>query len=205
MTATSERRVLELQRAYVEACSAFAQAERARLEAELNARKEQLQRLSDELRRASRALHQARARLRAAEALLATERSRLEHDFEELLALPGVREVEVHGTRITVLTEPIVLEHQGVRYRIGDFALELDLERGITVRNLHNTGSRSHWDHPHVQGGLPCLGNLRDGLEKLLGACQLVPLVSMLLQFLETYTPDTAYCSIDLWQREADR
>ena len=73
------------------------------------------------------------------------------------------------------------------------------LFNGIRVVNLNNASPKSGWDHPHVQAGQPCLGNLREGFEKLLGECTLVPLVAMLLQFLETYTPATAYCSIDLW------
>jgi hypothetical protein len=188
-----------VQAAYVAACVGHAHAERERLHDEINTRQTQVARLSQELRAASRALHQARARLKGAEAVLASERARLERDFADLRALPSVRSVEVDGTRIRVRTEPIVIQHADRRYRMGEFALDLDLEHGIQVRNLHNAGQKRGWDHPHVQVGQPCLGNLRDGFEKLLAECQLVPLVAMLLQFLETYTPETAYGPIELW------
>jgi len=107
----------------------------------------------------------------------------------------------VQGSVIRVLTDEIVVEHEGQRYKIGRFGLELDLEAGLRVVNLENTGDRSSWDHPHVQAGLPCLGNLREGFEKLLGECQIVPLVSMLIQFLDTYNPETAYCPIEHWEK----
>ena len=140
--------------------------------------------------------------LTAAESVIASDRLQFERDYEDLLTLPGVRGVEVHGHAVTVHTEPIIIDWEGARYRIGEFALLLDFEHGIQIVNLKNTGPKVGWDHPHVQGHLPYLGNMRDGFEKLLGECQLVPLVSMMLQYLETYHPDTAYTPIEQWQRE---
>lgn len=187
--------------AFVRSCIAYAEAERARLQGEVRARAEQVSELSAQLRAAGRSLHAARQQLSALEAALVGERVQLEEDFDQLGSLPRVRAVEVEGSLVRVLTDAIAIEHGGQRYRIGEFALELDLERGVRVVNLNNTGHKSGWDHPHVQAGLPCLGNLRSGFEKLLGECQLVPLTSMLVQFLETYNPETAYCSIELWER----
>jgi hypothetical protein len=109
--------------------------------------------------------------------------------------------VEVNGSAVRVLTEEIIIKHEGQRYKIGRFALELDLKEGLRAVNLENTGDKSAWDHPHVQASLPCLGNLRDGFEKLLGECQIVPLVSMLVQFLGSYNPETAYCPIEHWEK----
>jgi hypothetical protein len=187
--------------AYVQACLKAAEAELARLEAEVASSSEQVAQLSARLRAASRELHLARARRQVVRALLASERERLAVDFDQLVALPGVRSVEVNRGRFRVLTETIYLKHAGATNRIGDFALELDLERGSRIQNLANSGAKAGWDHPHVQAQMPCLGNLRDGFEKLLGELQLAPLISMLLQFLETYDPATAYCSIDQWER----
>ncbi|MBI4492071.1 MAG: hypothetical protein HY690_04690 [Chloroflexi bacterium] len=189
--------------AYARACVAQGEAEVERLRAEVRASAERVTQLSAQLRAASRAIHAARTRLGALEALLATEQARFEQEFEQLATFPKVRGVEMDGALIRVLTDTIYLDHLGRRYRIGEFALELDLDRGIRTINLSNTGQKSGWDHPHVQAGLPCLGNLRDGFEKLLGEYQVVPLVSMLIQFLETFNPDTAYGPIDLWEKVA--
>ena len=180
---------------------AYAETERERTEKEINKEAERLSQLSAQLRSASRSLHASRRRLVALKEVLATERVQLERDFDQLVLLPHVRAVEVQGSVIRVLTDEIVVEHEGQRYKIGRFGLELDLEAGLRVVNLENTGDRSSWDHPHVQAGLPCLGNLREGFEKLLGECQIVPLVSMLIQFLDTYNPETAYCPIEHWEK----
>jgi hypothetical protein len=187
--------------AFVTSCMAYAESEREQLENEINRGTEQVSQLSAQLRSASRSLHAARGRLRAFKAILATERAQLERDFDQLESLPHVLGVEIDGPAIRVLTDEIIITHEGQRYKIGRFALELNLKHGLRVVNLENTGDRSAWDHPHVQANLPCLGNLRDGFEKLLGECQLVPLVSMLVQFLHGYNPETAYCPIEHWEK----
>jgi hypothetical protein len=186
---------------FVNTCVAHAESEVEQIEKEINSGVERISRLSAELRSASRSLHSARRRLLCFKAILATERAQLERDFDQLESLPQVRGVEVHGSAIRVLTDEVIIRHEGQCYKIGRFALELDLTQGLRVVNLENTGDRSAWDHPHVQANLPCLGNLRDGFEKLLGECQIVPLVSMLVQFLGSYNPETAYCPIEHWQK----
>jgi hypothetical protein len=180
---------------------AYAESEREQVEKEINKGVEQVSQLSAQLRSASRSLHAARRRLLALKTILATERAQFERDFDQLESLPYVRGVEVNGSAVRVLTEEIIIKHEGQRYKIGRFALDLDLKEGLRVVNLENTGDKSAWDHPHVQASLPCLGNLRDGFEKLLGECQIVPLVSMLVQFLESYNPETAYCPIEHWEK----
>lgn len=180
---------------------AYAESEQKQLEEEIQKTAEQISRLSDQLRSASRTLHSARRRLAACKAILANERAQFERDFDQLTSLPLVRSVEVDGSMIRVLTDDIIIEHEAQRYRIGRFAIELDLEKGIKIVNVENSSKKSAWDHPHVQANLPCLGNLRDGFEKLLGECQIVPLVSMLLQFLGSYNPETAYGPIEHWER----
>ena len=187
--------------AFVNSCMAYAESEREQVEKEINKGVEQVSQLSAQLRSASRSLHAARRRLLAFKTILATERAQFERDFDQLESLPYVRGVEVNGSAVRVLTGEIIIKHEGQRYKIGRFALELDLKEGLRVVNLENTGDKSAWDHPHVQASLPCLGNLRDGFEKLLGECQIVPLVSMLVQFLGSYNPETAYCPIEHWEK----
>ena len=55
------------------------------------------------------------------------------------------------------------------------------------------------WIHPHVQGDLPCLGNARVGVEKLLGDLQFVPAAQVMIRFLSTYDEETAYCDLGQW------
>jgi len=192
----------EQRQAYVAACLHDVERERVRLRDQLETRRAELNRVSTELRMISRELHAGRKKLAALEEEATEERARFERDFDELLALPGVRRVEAVGSMIRVLTEPIWIEYEGHRYLIGEFAMELGLDFGIKMVNLNNTSWATGWDHPHVQGGYPCLGNLKEGCEMLLGEYQLVPLVSLLLQFLESYDRVSAYGPITLWKRQ---
>jgi hypothetical protein len=203
VTAAADPAILsEARQAYVAACLHDVDRERVRLRDQLETRRAELTRLSNEMRGLSRELHLGRKRLAGLEEEEAQERARFERDYDDLVALPGVRRVEAVGSMIRVLTEPISIENEGHRYRIGEFAIELGLDFGIRVVNLNNTSWASGWDHPHVQGGYPCLGNLKEGCEMLLGEFQLVPLVSLLLQFLESYDRVSAYGPITLWKRE---
>lgn len=187
-------------RAFAEACMRHSETELLRAEAELEASQSRVSDLSRELVRTVRATHAARLRLDALRQATSEERTRRERDFEDLLKLPRVKGASVDGGVIRVLTEPVILEHEGNSYLIGEFALELDLAGDVKVRNLKNTITKGGWEHPHVQGKVPCLGNLRDGVLKLLGELELVPLVSMLIQFLESYVPETAYCGVESWR-----
>jgi hypothetical protein len=193
---------VDARQAYVATCLHDVERERVRLRDQLETRRTELSRISTELRNLSRELHLGRRKLATLEAEAVEQRARFERDYDELLQLPGVRRVEAVGSMIRVLTEPVAIEHEGHRYRIGEFAIELGLDFGVRIVNLNNTSWATGWDHPHVQGGYPCLGNLKEGVEMLLGEFQLVPLVSLLLQFLESYDRVSAYGPITLWKRE---
>jgi hypothetical protein len=187
-------------RAYADACLAHLGAELACLAETIVDEQARVDRLSRDLVTASRSLHTARFRRRALEESMSRARAGLETAFDRLLALSGVQRVEVDGHVIRVDTAPVVVQHADRSYLVGRFELDLDLEGEVTIRNVENTITRGGWEHPHVQGGIPCLGNLRDGIMKLLGECELVPLTSMLLQFLEAYDADTAYAEITRWE-----
>lgn len=186
--------------AYAQACQRIGEAEVQRLREAVGQREAELAQLGDRLRVVSREHHRTRQRLTEAERTTASEQLRFERDFDALVALPHVGRIDVDGGRIRITTDPIELEHDGRRFRVGIFAVDIDIERGVHMTNLQNTSASTGWDHPHVQGTVPCLGNLQEGCELLLGQLEIVPLVALLLQFLETYNPATAYGPITLWE-----
>jgi hypothetical protein len=188
--------------AFVTGCMAFGESASMRLAAEIADGEASIARLAGELRTKTRELHESRRRLAGLRLVATSDAARFEQDYDELIRLPGVARVEVSGTTVHVTTDPIDIVTGERTYRIGPFAIdmELDLHDEIRIRNLANTSQRDGWDHPHIQAGLPCLGNLRTGCEILLGDLQVVPLVSLLLQFLGTYDPASAYAPISLWQ-----
>lgn len=186
-------------RAYVRLLESFLNKERQRNEDELSAARKRVEALSKDLALAVRAVHGARRSSRDLIEPAGVSQEEREREYHSLLDLPGVRGVEVGESVVTIRTDPLVLEHEGDRNLIGEFALDLDLEGSIAIRNLANTISKGGWEHPHVQGGVPCLGNLRNGMMKLLGEYELVPLAAMLIQFLQSYDPETAYCPVEMW------
>ena len=119
--------------------------------------------------------------------------------FEIIVALPGVRDVAEDGSCLRLETEPVVIDWEGRRYALGAFRLSLDLAGDVRVDSLEHLGPKSGWDHPHVQDGLPCLGNLRPGILKLIADFELALAAQLLLDFLTTYQPETAYTPIEGW------
>lgn len=186
--------------AYAQACQRIGEAEVQRLREAVAQREAELAQLGARLRVVSREHHRTRQRLTEAERTAASDQLRFERDFDSLVALPHVGRIDVDGGRIRITTDPIELEHDGRRFRVGSFAIDIDIDRGVHMTNLENTSASTGWDHPHVQGTVPCLGNLQEGCELLLGQLEIVPLAALLLQFLETYNPATAYGPITLWQ-----
>jgi hypothetical protein len=110
----------------------------------------------------------------------------------------GVREVEPYAGGVRLVTTPIEVAHAGTRYRLGCFQIDLAETGAITVRNL--TDPYGLYDHPHVWDGRPCLGNVREGLAKLVAEYQWVAAAEVLLDFLRTVTPRDWYVPVTHWK-----
>jgi hypothetical protein len=124
----------------------------------------------------------------------------LAHDAEILRELPGVATVAFREDGVEIVTAPITIRRGGHAHDIGRFRLELSPRTGARVFLVEQPpGVGAAWIHPHVQGDLPCLGNARVGVDKLLGDLQLVPAAQVMLRFLETYDAETAYCDLSAW------
>jgi hypothetical protein len=140
---------------------------------------------------AVRRLNQLRARPDATEFAIA--------ELARLQAVRGVRAVQATDSALRVETERIVIAWDDRHYDLGAYCLVLDLDGDVRVESLDGGGPKSHWDHPHVQDGLPCLGNLRAGLLKLIAEYELALATQVLIDFLRTYVPDAAYSPIEGW------
>ena len=166
---------------------------------------------AEELRRAGEAVEDLSARLRAAVRRLHDLRGR-DQELGELRAadfaadaavlreLPGVVDVAVTDSGVALQTGPVSIERDGRTHAIGRFRVELSPADGVRVFLVAQPpGVGVAWIHPHVQADLPCLGNARVGVEKLIGDLQLVPAAQVMLRFLETYDAETAYCDLSAW------
>ena len=153
--------------------------------------------LSCRLTHETRHLAACRRRLRVLEGETA-ELARAADDLARLETLEGIREVEAHAGGIRLVTAPIEVAHGGVRYQLGCFQIDLAETGAITVRNL--TDPYGLYDHPHVWDGRPCLGNVREGLAKLVAEYQWIAAAEVLLDFLRTVTPRDWYVPVTHWK-----
>lgn len=124
----------------------------------------------------------------------------IEREFEQILRMEGVAIVRIEPEYsvdgkvpiITVYTERILQEFDGVNYDIGSFRIKIDTSKlgRESVRFIQD--SRGNYTHPHA---LPvvqepaavqvCFGNdLNEPINKLVTDFELVPLVHLLLTFL---------------------
>ena len=173
------------------------EAERLRQRAIVERSGARVENLAAELRSAVRALHDARRQLAALDDPSAATDPILDLPIATLHDVASVAEVD---DRLIVVTRPLVLSHAGEDHDIGAFEIELSHDRGARIRSASSPdGRRGAWIHPHVQGDLPCLGNARVGVEKLLGLGEVAAAVDVLIGFLRTYDAETAYCSIGNW------
>jgi hypothetical protein len=121
----------------------------------------------------------------------------LARDFDRIASLPGVVDVEVREEVLRVFTEPIVIEYGFRRYRLGRFRLDLHFDGRIFVRNL--TGRYETYDHPHVDNGRPCLGNIQEWTQRLLAQREFAAATEILLQYLRTVNPADWRKAVTFW------
>ncbi len=183
--------------AYVEQRQRGLREETRFVEEEVRASEHALEELSRRLTQEARQLAACRRRLRVLQGE-AAEAAEAAVDWRRLQGLEGVRDVVVYAGGVRLVTGPIEVAHGGVRYRLGSFEIDLAETGAIAVRNL--TDAYGLYDHPHVWDGRPCLGNVREGVAKLLAEYQWVAAAEVLLDFLRTVTPQDWYVPVTHWK-----
>jgi len=171
--------------------------ESAFLEEELQATERAAEELACRLTQETRHLGACRRRLGVLRGE-AEQWGRAADDLGRLQGIDGIREVEAYAGGVRLVTAPIEAVHGGVRYRLGCFEINLAETGAITIRNL--TDAYGFYDHPHVWDGRPCLGNVREGVAKLLAEYQWVAAAEVLLDFLRTVTPQDWYVPVTHWK-----
>jgi hypothetical protein len=144
----------------------------------------------------TRRLTEGRRRLRALEGGQGTP-DRPGPDLAALRALPEVHEVRRGESCITILMHPLLVEHEGRRYRLGAFQVELHDNGDVRINNLSDRVGP--FDHPHVCEGHPRLAGIREGVAKLLGESQVVAAAEVLIDFLKTVDPADWRLPIQSW------
>lgn len=155
-----------------------------------------------ELVRKRHAAAQALSRLVSEERV--AEAERLRKEFDALAAAKPVLAVRAYADHVEADTRTVFITHMGRRYEIGRFRISITERGDLTLRNLSNTASGTHCEHPHVRDRRPCLGNLSESVGKLLGERDYALVINMLFRFLESYSPaGRPYANIDHWKEVA--
>ncbi len=171
--------------------------ESAFLEEEMRGTERAAEELSCRLTQETRHLSACRRRLGVLRGE-AEQWTRAADDLGRLQELEGIREVEAYAGGVRLVTTPIEAAHGGVTYRLGRFEINLAETGAITIKNL--TDPYGLYDHPHVWYGRPCLGNVREGVAKLVAEYQWVAAAEVLLDFLRTVTPQDWYVPVTHWK-----
>ena len=122
-------------------------------------------------------------------------------EYETLLATDHVKEVSVVDKTIHIFTDDIKIEYNGNTFNMGRFKIDIftdGSDSGVKIFNL--TKPQNGFQHPHIQkNGTCCLGNISDGVVKLLADYQYVILAQLLISYLQTYNSESAYVRLSNW------
>ncbi len=127
-------------------------------------------------------------------------------EFNKLCAVPGVERVRVTDGVVQIFTDNVEIKYGGSVYDIGRFRLDIytsGSNGGVRAFNLTRTVNGHA--HPHVKSdGNCCLGNIADGVAKLIGEYQYSVLAQVMLQYLRTVNPSDWYKNIKNWPLAAE-
>jgi hypothetical protein len=163
-----------------------------RLELSLRTSGRQMRALERRLLQAERRLSELPRHQAAPEALA--------RDFDRITRLPGVVDVGVHEGALQVFTEPIVVEYAFRRYRLGRFRMDLHFDGRLFLRNL--TDRYESFDHPHIENGRPCLGNIQEWIHRLIAQGEFAAATELLLRYLGTVNPADWRKAVTHWPEE---
>lgn len=195
-TAWTRQRQASIRQAYLRECRSRLQEETAFLEQEMRFTEENLEEYARRITAETRRLYAYQQRLNTLQGA-PSEHEQYLKDLDQLKELPEVRDVEIQDGRITVFTTPLRAQFGDREFHLGSYRMEISFVGDIRIRNL--TDALGAYDHPHIYQGRPCLGNIREGIAKMIGEYQFVAVVYVLLDFLKTINPKDWRIPIAYW------
>lgn len=158
---------------------------------------ENLRELCRQMTSQTRLLRNCHERLRTLTKAEQSEEALL-REFDGLLGIPDVREVEILGDRLCIFTNTVDTVVGGKRYRLGRFRVDIRFNGDVAIKNL--TRPHGYYDHPHVWNAKPCLGNVGPSVIRLVSELQWVAAAELLLEYLKTVNPKEWYTPVHHWE-----
>ena len=116
-------------------------------------------------------------------------------EWAAILNNPSVKNAYIIGNLFIIVTNTIWMRYKSVDFRIDSFIVTVDLETSTILFKSVEHPEESNI-HPHIDNGIPCLGELVNSLPALLGKNEFLFLTEAILLFLKSYNPNSEYHSI---------
>lgn len=158
-----------------------------------------------ELLELRRKIHTDRSALKVLEGTRGQWNRNAEREFQHLRKLvPNLyKEITLEDGQLAAFTHPVSIYFEGYNYQLGSYKVTIDFDSGnLTIDNL--TDKFDEYDHPHIDHGVGCLGNLSDGVIRMLAEMELFGALQMIHTFLHSYNSGNAFINIEKWDPEYD-
>lgn len=119
--------------------------------------------------------------------------TKLREMFTELLK-DKYESFSFNKTEVIGRTKEVVIKYLRYKFHVGKFEIVISLNGEV---RMYNTTKRFGTnDHPHVDNGIPCLGNIKETIPKMIFQGDYLGLLSLLHDFLLAYNPDGPYTKL---------
>ena len=105
----------------------------------------------------------------------------------------------MHSDCVKGYTSDIILNKI---YRIGKFEIVIYLDGRIKCNN--QTNKRDDYDHPHVNFGDPCWGNVNKSIPEMIRNLQFPVIFDFMHAFLSTYNSKNPYLRVESWGADGE-
>jgi hypothetical protein len=157
--------------------------------------------------KAQRKVMSSQSIIRALQSNISDIPSALEKKWDSTKKLAGsplYESISFQKTCVKGTTTPIYIKHSGVWYNLGRFEVELGFGGIIKIHSLFAERGPSQ-DHPHVNGGNPCWGNMSGELPKRIAESEFDVAFVEIHTFLSHYSREGGpYATIDNWPAVSD-
>ncbi len=186
---------------YAEVKCVALKAKEKELEQNIASNERELRECTEGIVRYTRALQADRLLLEDLKAR--TDRKKAENAGAEYMSLLRMvpqpyKEISFDEQELKAYTHLIVIRHEGIDYEIGEFEMRIAFETGrLTITNL--TNPHDGYDHPHINDGTVCLGNISTGVAKMIAESEYVGALTVLHSFLCSVNSGDQYHDIRNW------
>lgn len=120
-------------------------------------------------------------------------KEKLYKEYNKLIKTPGVRNVSVAGGIVSIFTDTIFFEYNKNKYELGDYRIDIGTPGGLRIINtrVRELTNGTYYHHPHIFGDGDgarnvCLGNIQEGILRLIGQYEYAVVAQILIDFLKT-------------------